>query len=138
MVSKTEIEIRNIISEIREELVVERLDTRPEDQSVGNDVLYGQCVENAQRLAQELSEHLDSEVRVVHGGLDLPKEPTPSSYEEADRDGTVHHWVRVVDKNGMKYNCNVVREGEIIDGKPLVSKKIPESYIDFGRSVSMK
>lgn len=121
-------DIRKVIQQVREELVQERLGEYPVSDSDANDILYGQCVENAEQLASELTAQLSASVEIAKGGVRLPREPIPESYEQAQRQGTLHHWV-VVDG---KYHCNVVREGQRADGRILVSTELPDAYIDFG------
>lgn len=132
MEEKLENKIEEHVLDVRDNIVRDRLNGEVEDSSLERDVLYGQCVENAEILSEHLNRHIDADIKIVYGGLDLPKEPTPESYERARLDGTVHHWVSVEPDSGDTYHCNVVREGINIDGRPLVSTRKPHRYIDFG------
>jgi tRNA G37 N-methylase Trm5 len=103
---------------------------RKREDIVSGDIA-GKCIENADFLSRYIEEDTNYSARVIKGAVDYKKEPTPESYKEAKRDGTLHHWVIVDDD----IHCDIHREvREYTDsrmGDILVSCEKPDCYIIF-------
>lgn len=121
--------LEDIIEQVRSSAIRER---SPEylDMDLARDYLIGYCVENSRLLEERIREDTEWNVRVIEGAVDYEVEPTPQSYEEAQKTGTLHHWVEVSDGKETFY-CNLIREGENIYHEPLVSRDVPDEYIIF-------
>lgn len=128
----TKTKLLSVIDSVRKSVTESRLRQTRKDVEI--DVLYGQCVENANILAKNLSEEFpDARIKIVHGGINLNREPTPSTYNEAKKYGTIHHWVVITDETGSSFHCDLAREGNRISGEPLLSQTKPSEYIEFYR-----
>lgn len=110
--------LETILSEIREDCERE---------------LMGDCIENAKMTAEELEKRSDYDTQIIKGAIDYKGEPTPETYEEAKRDGTLHNWVLVMAEN-EKYYCDIFMEVSSCKGSPgdiWVSENLPDHYIMF-------
>lgn len=122
-------ELYDLVIDIRKSLVEKRTGRSNPSETFIRDNLIGSCVENAEYLSKQLSAK-GYTTKIIKGGVDLPNEPTPQSYTEAEKIGVVHHWVEV-QYNGSTFFVNLVKEGPKITSEPLVSRDLPLAYIEF-------
>jgi hypothetical protein len=132
--SDREVLLEHVI-EARERCVVNHVPRyellRNLDSDDKTEFLWGSCIQNADVLADYLREQTPYDVSVVHGGLDIPREPVPRDYEEARTYGTVHNWVLAYTPSGT-YHCDVACEDSTVGyGNPIVVQTLPKSYIMF-------
>lgn len=103
--------------------------------STVDDRLQGACVENANTLATAINEETEYTAKIIKGGLDYYGEPTPETYEQAENNGTIHHWVEIT-TDSETYICNLFSEAleeyqAYPDEGPLVTQALPQNYIKF-------
>lgn len=75
------------------------------------------------------------DVEIIRGALDYHAEPTATTYEQALKEGTMHHWVQVTTDTETLI-CNLyseaLAENEVYpDGGLLITDTLPQNYIKF-------
>lgn len=94
--------------------------------------VLGHCVEASIFLRDQLRSK-QYNAKIIHGGYNYPKEPTPTSYDDAQKIGTVHHWVQVDNQND-RYFCDIApAEYQTHDSQKYKCFKniLPPDYIRF-------
>lgn len=125
-------ELLNLVVEARSKCVTTHTPRyqllRDLDEDGEREFIVGSCVQNAEILAKHINNHSEFTASVVRGGLDIEGEPTPSSYSEAKKIGTLHHWVKVDTPEGLYY-ADVSQENRATaNGGPLVTRTVPSNY----------
>lgn len=95
-----------------------------------NAPLLGECFENAYALALECYEQ-NLAPYIITGGLDFPRQPAPTTAQEAYELGQHHFWV-VVDGTHLDICGEWLNTS--MEGEPLISKTAPAHYITYAKS----
>lgn len=131
----TQTELYQLVKEARARCAIHHVPRyqllRDLDEDGEREFILGSCDENARILSDYINTNTDYTARIIRGGLKLRDEPVPSSFSEAERDGTVHYWVEVTTPEGV-FHVDVAEERYAVpEGSPYVGRTPPQNYIRF-------
>ena len=124
----------NKVKQLQVKLASERLGEEVHSTQAIIEGLSGHCRANAMILQDMLEEEMGIKAQIVQGALDYVNEPTPSTTLEAQKQGTRHYWLQIVDKSTefTGYHCDIMTETpEKPITQPLLKKELPSTYITF-------
>lgn len=103
-------------------------------ETVAHESILGHCVEASEFLQAYLRSN-QYNAKIVNGAYNYPKEPTPASYDDAKKTGTIHHWVQV-DHQNDRYFCDIApTDMKYVNGGSsgylFYKNTLPAEYIRF-------